>query len=224
VTSRPHTGRWRAPAAQHKGQRRTLATKSESVESLNVSIRCGCERAPDALHGRDRQAAGTRHAARTPMRGVGRNALQRLHDDRFDTSIFDPARRAGPRFVAQAVQAVFGKAPPPPFTDRCLVHTSAWQPRPCFACLRRNPAQSWPATRWPAPSCAAPPAISAQSRSASLKTNAASSRPAITIHKLLPPIISGIAMRIYHVANFRLGTLEESAISESPRQRLFCLC
>ncbi len=52
------------------------------------------ERAPDALHGRNRQATGLRHAARTPMRAVRRQALKRAGDHRRDPCVLDRARRA----------------------------------------------------------------------------------------------------------------------------------
>ena len=93
---------------------RTLSTNSGSVDSLKVSTRCGCSpKAPNAPHARGRDTAVPRHAAGAPVRGCGRPALQRLHDDTFDLGVVDRARRARPRFVEQPVEAALDKAPAP---------------------------------------------------------------------------------------------------------------
>jgi hypothetical protein len=47
------------------------------------------------------------------VRGCGRPALQRLHDDTFDLGVVDRTRRARPRFVEQPVEAALDKAPAP---------------------------------------------------------------------------------------------------------------
>src|SRR5215469_406522 len=58
-------------------------------------MRLQAEGAPDAADARGRDAGVTRHAARAPMRGSARLALQRLHDDALDLRIVDLARHPG---------------------------------------------------------------------------------------------------------------------------------
>lgn len=65
-------------------------------------MRLQAEGAPYALHGRDRQAAGPRHAARTPVGGVSRHSFKGANDHRFDPSILDGAGRAGAGFITKA--------------------------------------------------------------------------------------------------------------------------
>src|SRR5215468_8877843 len=76
-------------------------------------MRLQAEGAPDAADARGRDAGVTRHAARAPMRGSARLALQRLHDDALDLRIVDLARHPRPRLVEQPVNAALDKTPTP---------------------------------------------------------------------------------------------------------------
>ena len=102
---------------------RTFSTNSGSVESLKVSsaMRLQAEGAPDAADARGRDAAVPRHAARAPVRGVGRLALQRLHDDALDLGVVDLARDARPRLVEQPVETTLDKTLAP-FADGLRRH------------------------------------------------------------------------------------------------------
>ena len=76
-------------------------------------MRLQAEGAPDAADARGRDAAVTRHAARAPLRGAARLALQRLHDDARDLGVIDLARHAGARLIEQPVNTPPEKAPAP---------------------------------------------------------------------------------------------------------------
>jgi hypothetical protein len=86
-----------------------------------LPMRLQPESAPDPLHRADREATVARHAARTPVRGIIRLALQRAGDHRFDAFIVDRARRTGARFVAQPLDPLLEKAAPP-LADRHGMH------------------------------------------------------------------------------------------------------
>ena len=85
---------------------RTFSTKYGSVESLNVSARCGFR--PNARQIRPtadlRQAGGLGHAAGAPVGGVRRLGLQRPGDDPLDVGVGDRPRGAGPGLVGQPVE------------------------------------------------------------------------------------------------------------------------
>ena len=76
-------------------------------------MRLQAEGAPDPLYRGNRQPAGPRHAARTPMRGVGRHALQCPHDHRLDPRILDRSRRTRAGLIPQTVEAMLDEAPAP---------------------------------------------------------------------------------------------------------------
>ena len=115
---------------------------------------------PDPLHRGRRQAARLGHAARAPMRGVGRQALEGSDDHRLDPLVTDRARRARARLVAQPFQSGAAK--------RCrhLRTVSGCTSSPSPTCRglpsRRTPARSAPAAPAPERSAAAPPARSAR--------------------------------------------------------------
>src|ERR1700733_5964990 len=71
------------------------------------------EGAPDTLHAGDRYAAGLGHAARTPVGGVRRQALQGAYNHRLDPRVLEGARRPGAGLVSQTLQPMLGKAPAP---------------------------------------------------------------------------------------------------------------
>src|SRR5216684_4524447 len=77
------------------------------------AMRLQAEGAPDPLYRGNRQAAGPRHAARTPLRGVRRHALQRAHDDGLDPRVLDSSGRTRARLVPQTVEAMLDEAPAP---------------------------------------------------------------------------------------------------------------
>src|SRR5215472_13056755 len=87
-------------------------------------MRLQAEGAPDAADARGRDAGVTRHAARAPMRGSARLALQRLHDDALDLRIVDLARHPRPRLAEQPVNAALDKTPTP-LADRLHGHPLA---------------------------------------------------------------------------------------------------
>ena len=73
--------------------------------------------APDTLHRRSRKSARPCHPARTPVRGIGGQAFQRLGDHRFDPGIVNSTRSPRARLITQAIKPVSQKASPP-FTHR----------------------------------------------------------------------------------------------------------
>jgi hypothetical protein len=84
-------------------------------------VRLQAEGAPDALHGRDRHSARPRHAARTPVGGIGRRRFQGAHDHRLDPLILDGAGRSRPGLVAKPVEPVRREASAP-LADRLPIH------------------------------------------------------------------------------------------------------
>jgi len=168
----PHRQQWLAAIerldlrllidAQHQGMVGRIEVKPDNVTHLGdnqrvsgqleslQAVRLQPEGTPDPPDARSRDARVPGHAARTPMRGSRRSALQCLHDDVFDLRIVDFAGRSRPRLVEQPVQAVLDKAPAPlpdglrgyPFVRR---HRLVAQPsgtaqhdaRPQRQCLRR---------------------------------------------------------------------------------------
>src|SRR5215471_13170310 len=90
----------------------TAAGCGRALEGLDA-MRLQAEGAPDAADARGRDAGVTRHAARAPMRGSARLALQPLHDDALDLRIVDLARHPRPRLVEQPVNAALDKTPTP---------------------------------------------------------------------------------------------------------------
>ena len=93
-------------------------------------VRLQAERPPDPLHRGGGQATRLGHAARAPMRAVGRQALESPADHRLDPLVADLAWRARARLVAQPVQPMLGKSVAP-LADRVGVHSEprADQPR-----------------------------------------------------------------------------------------------
>ena len=122
------------------------------LEGLGA-VRLQAEGAPDTADARGRDAAVTRHAARAPVRGRGRLALQRPHDDALDHGIVDLTRHPRPRLVAQPVEATLDKAPAP-LAD-CL-HGHPLARRHHLVAQARGAGQHdpAPATPKPAPSAA----------------------------------------------------------------------
>ena len=121
-------------------------------------VRLQAERPPDPLHRGGGQATRLGHAARAPMRAVGRQALESPADHRLDPLVADLARRA---------RAPARRAARP--TDARQIGGATCGPcrgaqraarRPAAGCpSRRRPARS--TTRAPAlvPSAAAPPGL-----------------------------------------------------------------
>ena len=139
----------------HFGHEIRIGGKLEGLHPVRLQP----EGAPDALHGRDRQAAGLGHAARTPMGGVLRATLERLDDHRFDAGIVNGARGPRARLVVEPVQALLHKAPPP-LADRRPVKAELSPPLACFDSLPRRSARCALSRPAPAPSSAASPTIS----------------------------------------------------------------
>jgi len=73
----------------------------------------------------DRKATRARYAARTPLRGVSGQALQRARNDRRDARVVDRARSTRTRLVTKTLQAVGGKTMP------LLPHRVGVQFQPC---------------------------------------------------------------------------------------------
>src|SRR6516164_4682363 len=182
---------------------RTLSTNRGSVDSLRVSRRCGCS--PKARQMRPtlevEMPLVPRHAAGAPVRGSGRPALQRLHDDILDLGVVDRARRARPRFVEQPVEAALDKAPAP--------LADGLHPHP-LACRNRLVAQPRGTTQHdPRPQCQglhrlAPPRIAFQyprdfTRQFDLRYRATRSHP--------PPPMQSVVKLIYEfsVQDTRFG-------------------
>lgn len=105
----------------HLGDEVGIGRQLEGIQPMRLQPEC----APDALDSRHRQPACSRHAARTPLGGVSRQALQRLDDHRLDPLIVRCPRRARARLVAQTVEPV-GQEPTAPFADRQATNS---QPR-----------------------------------------------------------------------------------------------
>lgn len=143
-------------------------------------VRLQAEGAPNPLHRRNRQAARSRHAARTPVRRIRRYAFERAHDHRLDAGVLDRPRRPAPGRIAQSIHAMLDKTSAPLadsglidlqigrdllvlFADRAVQH----DPRPQGQRLRG------------AVLCRAASDVSS-ARSASLSTKAANCRPAMT--------------------------------------------
>src|ERR1700688_2933593 len=80
-------------------------------------MRLQAEGAPDPLYCRDRQPAGPRHAARTPVGGVGGLRLKGADDHRLDPGILDGARRPRSRLVPKTFKPTLGE-PSPPLANR----------------------------------------------------------------------------------------------------------
>ena len=118
--------------AQHDGALRRRHVEADHVAHLGDEIGIGgeleglqpvrlqAEGAPDALHRRDRQPARLGHAARTPVRGVLGQALQRRDDHRLDARVVDRARRTRARLVAEPVQPMLDETPTP-LADGALI-------------------------------------------------------------------------------------------------------
>src|SRR6476620_12227540 len=88
---------------------RTFSTNCGSVESLNVSVRCGCSENARALHRGRRDTRRLRHVAGAPVRRARRLLLERLDHDGFDLVVADLARRTASGLVAEAGEAVLGE-------------------------------------------------------------------------------------------------------------------
>src|SRR5262249_4444790 len=93
---------------------------ARELECLRT-MRLQCERTPDALYARDRNAYRARHATRTPVCSSHKRAFERLHDYGLDPLVRNRARCAGPRLVVQAIQALLNKAPVP-LADGCRIY------------------------------------------------------------------------------------------------------
>jgi hypothetical protein len=104
---------------------RTFSTNSGSVESLNVSWRCGCKRERASRCAETAVCASPvalGHGACAPVRRPAQHALQRPGNHGIDTGIVNRSWRARARRVQQAIQAMFDE-PCSPLADH----------------LRRNP-------------------------------------------------------------------------------------
>ena len=79
---------------------------------------------PDARDGALAHAQFSGQKARAPMRGVARRALQRGRDHPLNLLVQDAARHTRARRIAQAFEALLGKAPPP-FAHRQVTDAQA---------------------------------------------------------------------------------------------------
>src|SRR6202163_441067 len=100
----------------HLGDKIRVGGQLEGLQS----VRLQAEGAPNALHSGNRQATGTRHAARTPMRRIRRMALQGADDHRLDPGILDRARCAATRLIPQSIDSELNETSPP-LADRGFV-------------------------------------------------------------------------------------------------------
>jgi hypothetical protein len=156
--------------AQHHGVPRRRDVKAHDIARLGHEVRIGrkleclhsmrpkAEGAPDSPRRGDRQAAGLRHAARTPMRGGRRRTLQRSRSTpqcghhRSCAAHPTAARPAShPCAARQSAGATCRPSPHP---------TGDGRRPPCFACPRHGPAQCAPAALAPEPCSAVPQATS----------------------------------------------------------------
>ena len=142
---------------------------------------------------------------------IGRQALQRAHDHRFDAGILDRARRAGARLVAQPVHAMLDKAPTPLADVVCRSTPSS-----AATSLFSTPsAQASTIRARSASACAVfrrTPSEVSSARSSSLKIRGASCWAAIRTPSLFASI-PGTATRIYcesTIAKLKLGTLGDA--------------
>src|SRR3954469_12262516 len=85
---------------------RTFSTNCGSVESLNVSVRCGCSENARQMRCTEEAETPDAFVAGAPVRRARRLLLERLDDDSFDLVVADLARRAASGFVAETVEAV----------------------------------------------------------------------------------------------------------------------
>ena len=76
-------------------------------------VRLQPERVPNPVDCHATQPDGPRHVSRTPVRRAPRRRLQCPDDHLLDLVIGNRPRRAGPRLVIQAVQALPDEAPSP---------------------------------------------------------------------------------------------------------------
>ena len=101
----------------------TFSTNSGSLDSLNVSVRCGCNsnacQIRPIVDARQPRALG--HLAPGPMRRVLRRGLQRVHHDPLDLLHGDRPRPTRPGLIAQPVQPQLAK-PPAPLPNRRRRH------------------------------------------------------------------------------------------------------
>jgi len=93
----------------HLGDKQRVSGQLEGFKAVRLQP----EGPPDPPDARSRDARVPGHAARAPMRGPRRPALQGLHDDAFDLGIVDLAGHPRPRLVEPAVEATFDKATAP---------------------------------------------------------------------------------------------------------------
>ena len=103
---------------------RTLSTNSGSLDSLNVSERCGCS--PKAVQIR-RIVVCEKPVAPAieridQARCIARQGTQRPLDHGGHLIVVDRPRPAGPGFVQQALDAILEEAAPP-LADRVLMHS-----------------------------------------------------------------------------------------------------
>src|SRR5215471_16555837 len=91
----------------HLGDKQRVSGQLERLQAVRLQP----EGTPDPPDTRRRDARAPGHAARTPMRGSRRSALQGLDDDAFDLAIVDFAGHPRSRLVEQPVEAALEKAP-----------------------------------------------------------------------------------------------------------------
>ena len=94
---------------------RTLSTNSGSLDSLNVSERCGCR--PKAAQIRRivvwEKPVSAGHRTDRPVRRVDRRGAQRPLDHRSDLIVVDRSWSAGSSLVQQTIKATLQEAPTP---------------------------------------------------------------------------------------------------------------
>ena len=119
---------------------RTFSINCGSVDSLNVSVRCGCR--PNAFQMRCTALAGharrRRHRADTPVRRIARRGLQRLDDHRLDLVVGDAPRCATARLVQQTrrhlqPQTAIATCQPSCWSTAARAQPGCWSSRHCNA-------------------------------------------------------------------------------------------
>jgi hypothetical protein len=93
----------------------TFSMNSGSVETLKISVRCGCspKALPNAHHRGLRQPARLSHQTGTPVRCGHKPLVQHFRDHGPDLRIPHSSRRPGTRLMQQAVRAQLQKPAAP---------------------------------------------------------------------------------------------------------------
>ena len=103
---------------------RTLSTSHGSGDSLNVSVRCGCNPKARQIRLMVALLRPVALGARAPVGGAPRGRFQSAHHHILDLCVVDATRGARPRFVGQAGDPV-GQESGAPLADRGRRHVQA---------------------------------------------------------------------------------------------------